>query len=212
MWRVLLIMLNQKENKTIWDFFKSYWKYIVTLIVGIVLGICLQIPRFYIGKQDVLIKTDTITKEVVKFYTPLELKKNTHKIRVPQIKIGEYVFVKVDSLIFKDSVKYVSLPREYYYTKQDDIEIWHSGIDSRIDSLRYKTKETIITETYKRKDWKHEINIYGSIGYDYKFRTPVGVEYTYYPKKWIGVGTKVDFDVINHTPGMYIKTNFRFGW
>lgn len=205
-------MLNQKENKTIWDIFKLYWKYILALIIGVVIGICIQIPRFYIGERDVLIKTDTITKEIVKSHSRLDLKKNTYKIRVPQINIEEYVFVKVDSLIFKDSVKYIPLPREYYYTKQDDIEIWHSGIDSRIDSLRYKTKETIITETYKRKDWKHEINIYGSIGYDYKFRTPVGVEYTYYPKKWIGVGTKVDFDVINHVPGIYMKTNFRFGW
>lgn len=187
------------------------WIVIVIFIILLGWGVVVNIKYLTLQVDYEKLK-NTKTKEIVKSYTPLELKKNTYKIHIPQVNIEEYVFVKVDSIVFKDSIKYVPLPREYYYTKQDDVEIWHSGIDSRIDSLRYKTRETVITETQKKKDWKHEINIYCSAGYDNKLRLPIGAEYTYYPKRWIGVGTKLEHDVFNHTTGLYVKANIRFGW
>lgn len=195
---------------------KRYLFYLVVFLIGIGAGIllCLIPTSINKGAKDVLIKSDTTHKEIVKYYTALELKKNTIKLDVPNIKAREYVFIPItdSTIIYRDSIRHVTLPREYFYTKQDDVEIWHSGIDSRIDSLKYKMKETIITDTYKRKDWKHEINIYGSAGYHEKFRLPVGAEYTYYPRKCIGVGGKVEHDFAQKTTGVYAKMNLRFGW
>ena len=193
---------------------KKYLSYLVTFLIGIGAGmlLCLINP-IQVRDRDVLVKSDTIVKEVVKAYTPLELHKNTVKLDVPHIGTKEYVVIPADStIIYRDSVRYVTLPREYYYTKQDDVEIWHSGIDSRIDSLKYTIRETTITDTYKRRDWTHEISIYGSAGYCKGFSTPVGAEYTFYPKQWIGVGGKAEYDFTQKTHGVYAKMNIRFGW
>lgn len=193
---------------------KDWQKHLVTFLIGAGAAMCLCLtcnPK--VGGKDVLVQSDTIVKEVVKAYTPLELKKNTIKLNVPKVGTKEYVILPPDTnIIFRDSVRYVTLPREYFYTKQDDVEIWHSGIDSRIDSLRYTQKETVVTETYKRSEWRHEINIYGAAGYKQGFSTPVGAEYTFYPKRWIGIGGKVEHDVHTKTTGIYAKANIRFGW
>lgn len=175
--------------------------------------LCLIPSSVRIGKRDVIVKTEVKVKEVVKAYTPLELKKNTIKLNVPNISTKEYVLLPADTtIIYRDSVRYVRLPREYFYTKQDDVEIWHSGIDSRIDSLRYTQKETVVTETYKRRDWRHEVEVYGSVGYNQVLRIPVGAEYTFYPKRWIGVGGKAEYDFATKSAGVYGTAKMRFGW
>lgn len=194
---------------------KDWQKHLVTFLIGAGAAMCLCLtcnPR--VGGKDVLVQSDTIVKYETLHYSRLELAKNTIKLDVPKVSARELVFIEESSLdtIYRDSVRYVTLPRENYYTKVDDAEIWHSGIDSRIDSLRYTQKETVVTETYKRRDWRHEINIYGAAGYKQGFSTPVGAEYTFYPKRWIGIGGKVEHDVHTKTTGIYAKANIRFGW
>ena len=193
---------------------KDWQKHLVTFLVGIGAGmlLCLFNPMS-IGKRDVLIDSDTTQKVIVKYYTPLELAKNTIKLDVPKVSTKEYVYVQADStIIYRDSIAFVTLPRRYYYTSQEDIEIWHSGVDSRIDSLRYKMRETIITDTYKRKDWKHELSLSASVGYHNTIVLPIELKYLYYPKKWIGLGGKAEYDFLHKTTGIYATTNLRFGW
>ena len=194
---------------------KDWQKHLVTFLIGAGSAMCLCLtcnPR--VGGKDVLVQSDTIVKYETLHYSRLELAKNTIKLNVPKISTRELVFIEITSLdtIYRDSVRYVTLPRENYYTKVDNAEIWHSGIDSRIDSLRYTMREATINNTYKKKDWNHEVSIYGSIGYKQGLSTPVGAEYSYYPKRWIGVGGKVEYDFAQKTPGVYAKMNFRFGW
>jgi hypothetical protein len=196
---------------------KDWQKHLVTFLIGAGAAMCLCLtcnPR--VGGKDVLVQSDTIVKYETLHYSRLELAKNTIKLDVPKVSIRELVFIEESSLdtIYRDSIRYVTLAREYFYTKQDDVEIWHSGIDSRIDSLKYTMRETIITDTYKRRDWKHEIKLYGSAGYKYNlgFSTPVGAEYTYYPKRWVGIGGKAEYDFAQKTTGVYATMNFRFGW
>ena len=194
---------------------KDWQKHLVTFLIGAGSAMCLCLtcnPR--VGGKDVLVQSDTIVKYETLHYSRLELAKNTIKLNVPKISTRELVFIEITSLdtIYRDSVRYVTLPRENYYTKVDNAEIWHSGIDSRIDSLRYTMREATINNTYKKKDWNHEVSIYGSIGYKQGLSTPVGAEYSYYPKRWIGVGGKVEYDFAQKTPGVYGKINFRFGW
>lgn len=194
---------------------KRFIYFLVTFLVGIGAGmlLCLFNPMS-IGKRDVLTDSDTTQKVIVKYYTPLELAKNTIKLDVPKVGTKEYVYVQSDSttIIYRDSIAFVTLPRENYYTKQDDIEIWHSGVSSRIDSLRYTMRETTITDTYKRRDWKHEISLSASIGYHNMLMLPIELKYLYCPKRWIGIGGKLEHDFIHKTTGIFATASFRFGW
>ena len=194
---------------------KRFIYFLVTFLVGIGAGmlLCLFNPMS-IGKRDVLIDSDTTHKVIVKYYTPLELAKNTIKLDVPKVSTKEYVYVQSDSttIIYRDSIAFVTLPRENYYTKQDDIEIWHSGVSSRIDSLRYAMRETTITDTYKRRDWKHEISLSASIGYHNMLMLPIELKYLYCPKRWIGIGGKLEYEPLHKTTGIFATASFRFGW
>lgn len=192
-------------------------QHLVTFLIGAGAAMCLCLtcnPIKINNSKDVLVQSDTIVRFETLHYSGLELSRQTIKLDVPKISTREMVFIEEASLdtIYRDSVRYVTLPREYYYTKVRDAEIWHSGVDSRIDSLNVFRRDMYVTDTYKRKDWKHEVSIFASAGYDKQVRVPIGVEYTYYPKRWIGVGGKVEHDLISGCTGVYAKTNIRIGW
>ena len=192
---------------------KQVLRYLLAFCIGVAVGLCLS-PFKGGNKREILVQTDTIIKEVVKAYNRLELAGNTRKIDVPKVGTTEYVWLQADSCvtIYRDSVQYVTLPREYYYTKQDDVEIWHSGIDSRIDSLRYRAREVTITDTYRRKDYRHELGIYAQAGYNRGFAAPVGVQYLYKPVSWFGIGGGVEYDLARKTTAVYAKGSFLIHW
>lgn len=192
---------------------KQVLRYLLAVLVGVAVGLCLS-PFKGVKDRDILVQTDTIIKEVVKAYDRLELAGNTRKINVPNVSTKEYVWLQADSCvtIYRDSVRYVTLPREYYYTKQDDVEIWHSGIDSRIDSLQYKARQVTITDTYRRKDFRHELGIYAQAGYNRGFAAPVGVQYLYKPVSWFGIGGNIEYDIKQKTLAVYAKGSFLIHW
>lgn len=194
---------------------KDWQKYLVTFLIGAGAAMCLCLtcnPR--VGGKDALVQSDTIVKYETLHYSRLELAKNTIKLDVPKISARELVFIEESSLdtIYIDSVRYVTLPRENYYTKVDDAEIWHSGVGSRIDSLNVFRKDVVVNDVYKRRDWKYEISIYASAGYCGVPRVPIGIEYAYFPKKWIGFGGKIEHDMLHNTTGIYATARFRIGW
>ena len=193
---------------------KKFLYYLVTFLIGAGAAMCLCLtcnPR--VGSKDVLVQSDTIVKYETLHYSRLELAKNTIKLDVPKISVRELVFIEESSLdtIYRDRVRYVTLPRENYYTKVGDAEIWHSGVGSRIDSLNVFRKDVVVNDVYKRRGWKHEISIYASAGYCGVPRVPLGIEYAYYPKKWIGFGGKIEHDMLHNTTGIYATAKFRFG-
>ena len=194
---------------------KKILYYILSFLIGLGIGIlaCVINPM-KITTRDTLVDSDTTQKVIVKYFTPLELAKNTIKLNVPKVSTKEYIYVQADSttLIYRDSIAFVTLPRGNYYTKQDDIEIWHSGVGSRIDSLSYKMRETTITDTYKRRDWKHEISLSANIGYHNMLMLPIELKYLYCPKRWIGVGGKLEYEPLHKTTGIFATASFRFGW
>lgn len=194
---------------------KDWPKYLVTFLIGAGAAMCLCHtcnPR--VGGKDVLVQSDTIVKYETLHYSRLELAKNTIKLDVPKVSARELVFIEESSLdtIYRDRVRYVTLPRANYYTKVGDAEIWHSGVGSRIDSLNVFRRDVVVTDVYKRKDWKHEISIYASAGYCGVPRLPIGAEYAYYPKKWVGFGGKIERDILHKTTGIYATARFRIGW
>ena len=195
--------------------YKTIIQHLVTFLIGAGAAMCLCLtcnPR--VGGKDALVQSDTIVKYETLHYSRLELAKNTIKLNVPKVSTKELVFIEESSLdtIYRDSVRYVTLPRENYYTKVDDAEIWHSGVGSRIDSLNVFRRDVVVTDVYKRKEWKHEVRIFASFGYCEGMRAPLGFDYTYYPKRWIGVGGRLEHDFLLQKTSILATANFRFGW
>jgi hypothetical protein len=124
------------------------------------------------------------------------------------------VYVQATDTIYKDSICYVALPRQYYFSKVGDVEIYHSGIDSTIDSLNVVSNITNIANiTQKPKNFKHTITAYGSVGCRNTIVVaPCGVRYLYHPKRWLGVGGKYEYDFINKTHSVLATTEINIGW
>lgn len=181
------------------DFFHRFLWLVLSFVTGVVVGICLPLLfRDHTEKDLDLVQRDTVVKIETIRYSPLQLADKRYKLDLPKIDNPVMVFVQEDStsIIYRDSVRYVTLPREYFYTNIDDTEIWHSGIDSTIDSLVVRSRTESITETCRIPQYRHSMSLYGNAGYDAgSFTLPVGMEYLYHPYGWIGIGGKAEYDI-----------------
>ena len=126
---------------------KTFAPYLIILLVGVGVGWLCHPNHFRDATK--MSKVDTVTVYETAYYSRLELAKNTYRLDVPKVEVEEFVYVPSDSVevVYKDSIRYVMLPREYRYTKMDDVEIWHSGVDSTIDSLNVSWRTVIVTQT-----------------------------------------------------------------
>ena len=132
-----------------------------------------------------MIQRDTIVRYDTMRYSRLELETLSHRLDVPKIDVPKLAILDVEKMdtIYKDNVMYITYPRENYYTKAKDVEIWHSGIDSTIDSLNVVQKTQNITETilHKPSPWRFSCDVgvdYGDMGN--RFLAPnLGAELSY---------------------------------
>ena len=132
-----------------------------------------------------MIQRDTIVRYDTMRYSRLELETLSHRLDVPKIDVPKLAILDVEKMdtIYKDNVMYITYPRENYYTKAKDVEIWHSGIDSTIDSLNVVRKTQNITETilHKPSPWRFSCDVgvdYGDMGN--RFLAPnLGAELSY---------------------------------
>ena len=132
-----------------------------------------------------MIQRDTIVRYDTMRYSRLELETLSHRLDVPKIDVPKLAILDVEKMdtIYKDNVMYITYPRENYYTKANDVEIWHSGIDSTIDSLNVVQKTQNITETilHKPSPWRFSCDVgvdYGDMGN--RFLAPnLGAELSY---------------------------------
>lgn len=111
----------------------------------------------------------------------------------------EYVYLsKVDTVWVNDTV-YMRLPRQHYFAETDDVKIWHSGIDSRIDSImNFRETKTIQANPWKR----HSISLSGEVGFN---MLGVGAEYEYNVFKWFSVSANAGYDFYMKQP--YVSAN-----
>lgn len=111
----------------------------------------------------------------------------------------EYIYVsKVDTVLINDTI-YLMLPRQHYFAETDDVKIWHSGIDSRIDSLvnfRNSSVKYIENEIWKR----HSLYLGAKTGYYDDFRVSVGATYQYNVFKWFSVDFSAGYDLYLKQP------------
>lgn len=118
-----------------------------------------------------MVQRDTIVRYDTTRYSRLELVTNSNALKIPKIDVPKLAFLDVEKVdtIYKNNIMYLTYPRESYYTKAKDVEIWHSGIDSTIDSLNVVQKTQNITETILHKPslWRFGCDVgvdYGDIG------------------------------------------------
>lgn len=129
---------------------------------------------------------------------------------VPVIKTQsktEYVYLsKVDTVWVNDTV-YMRLPRQHYFAETDDVKIWHSGIDSRIDSImNFRETKTIQANPWKR----HSISLSGEVGFN---MLGAGAEYEYSVFKWFSVSANAGYDFYMKQPYVSASAKIRlYSW
>lgn len=186
---------------------KKYILHIVILIVGIVIGALCRGNHFRNivdnPQRDTIFVRDTFeyTKEVLSQSTKVVYQKDT-----------EYIYIEVRDTIEKEKKVYVPMPRQYYCTRVKDAEIFHSGIESRIDSLNIFSTTANITQTYLPKERKNYLALGIEANYIDRLYIPIYFQYSRMLHKNVEIYGKVIYDLPIGSWGVGIGTNVQFGW
>lgn len=187
---------------------KRYNIYIAValFVLGVVIG--LWSCRSYYVHKDADVQRDTIFVRDTFHYTKEKIVTKNVLVEKPCT-----TYVKVTDTLYKENTKYIGLPRQYYFSKVKDVGIYHSGIESTIDSLYFINTTANVYNTIIPKEKKHSLTIYGGLGYKDRFVTaPCGAKYLYHPATWFGVGGKYEYDVILETHAILATTEINFRW
>ena len=179
------------------------------LILGLVSG--LFICRSCAPETEIVQK-DTVTVEKKVYYSKLDLESKTYRLEIPDVGLKEYVFFHVDSIIYKDKVIYATAERQYFFTKVDKAEIWHSGIDSRIDSLNVYTETTTITERIQPVTKRNSLEFGIETNYSTMFSIPLHLEYSRNVNDWLSVYGYGEYELLRKQFGVGAGTKIAFGW
>lgn len=190
---------------------KKVCTYLILVIVGIAVG---SFTTSCFFKQDKVSQIDTLIVYKKIGYSRIDLKGRTYKINVPDIDVPELVLIPADStsIIYKDSVRYVTLPRQFFYTRTTEAEIFHSGIDSRIDSLNVYMRNTNITQVIRSREKKHSIGIGIEANYAKAFNMPVQLEYSYMVRPWLSVYGYAEYELFRRQFGVGMGTKVLLEW
>lgn len=186
---------------------KKYIPHIVILIIGIVIGTLCREHHFRSitdnTQRDTIFVRDTFeyTKEVLSQSTKVVHQKDT-----------EYIYIEVRDTVEKEKKVYVPMPRQYYHTRVKDAEIFHSGIESRIDSLNIFSTTANITQTYLPKEKKNYLALGIEANYIDRPYIPIYFQYSRMLHKNVEIYGKVIYDLPIGRWGVGIGTNVQFGW
>lgn len=191
---------------------KNSFHSVIVLVVGMAVGICLSLLFNYRTERQQIVQRDTV--EVVKTIRYSYPGLTTIRLDIPSVGIPEYIFIPEEKIKieYRDSIRYIALQRERFYTQTNEAEIWHSGIESRIDSLAFTQKNVIITETITEKPLRHTVTAYGEIGYMEGLKATAGIKYLYHPNKWLGLGGSIERDFLAKQTGIYANIDMTLGW
>lgn len=195
---------------------KQILSYLIALVAGIAIGSALA----YVGldKQETpkgeLIDTDTTLVENNVSFGKEELAESTKEIAPPKtIKETEYIYipeVKIVEKIIKDTV-YLSFPRQYYFTEKNGVLIWHSGIQSRIDSLDYTERKYVIEKVYQ-KEKKNFLSLGMEANYNQAIRLPMQLEYERMINKWFSAYAYLEYEFVTRNYGIGAGVKASIGW
>lgn len=184
---------------------------ICAIIVGVLLGHLLSqiIPRkpveVVIEKHDTIFVYDTIR------YGKDELADATKKLPPPAepeyIYLPEYI---VRTEVIHDTT-YIALQRQQYFTEMDDLCIWHSGVQSRIDSVDFVSRSYVIKQTYQKQK-RNAISAGLEASYMDSFRLPFKAQYTRDINDWFAVYGFAEYDLMSKRFGGGIGGKVKFTW
>ena len=193
---------------------KKYLLYIVIFLIGAFAGMWTHRQYHFrdatnMSQNDTIVRLDTIR------YSRLELTSVRYKLDIPKISRKELVYIPSDSvsIIYRDSIRYVTLPRQYYFTETEEAQIFHSGIDSRIDSLNVFHKTKTVTQTVtKAVTHRHELSLGIEANYFMALSTPIKLKYTYHAVPWFSVYGYAEHDLLSREFGVGAGTSINFRW
>lgn len=190
---------------------KRYIPYILILVVGFVIGI-LSRPNHFRDATDMV--KDTLVIYDTARYSKLELASKSYRLNVPKIERPSLVYIPADSttIIYRDSIRYVTLPRQYFFTSTDDVEIWHSGIDSTIDSLNVVRKTQEITKTTQTVTKRNALSIGIEASYMNALSTPIYLKYERMLHKNVGFYGQIFYDLPTRQYGVGIGMHLQLEW
>lgn len=182
------------------------------LVIGIVGGVFLC-RAFHHDKVEVVQKDTVVMHDTIR-YSRLKLDYETLRLDLPKIGKKEYVFIVEDSttIIYRDSIRYVTALRDFFYTRTPEVEIWHSGIDSRIDSLNVFRSSSVITQSVSRKEKLHEISAGLELSYSDALRMPFQVEYSYMPKPRMSIYGYAEYELFTKQFGIGAGMKILISW
>lgn len=191
---------------------QKIFAYIGVMVVGVVIG-CL-LPDYHFRDEVKMLQRDTIVRFDTMRYSRLELVTNSNTLKIPKIDVPKLAFLDVEKVdtIYKDNVMYLTYPRESYYTKAKDVEIWYSGIDSTIDSLNVVQKTQNIKETQQVKVARNSISLGIEASYLATPSLPIYLEYGRMFHKNVEMYGQIAYDLQSRQWGVGIGVELKFGW
>lgn len=158
---------------------RKYIPYVCIFVIGAAIGMLLC-RRYHVKRNFEEVQRDTVVRYDTVRYSRIDLSSKTQKLNVPKVSTSEFVIMpeKSVSIVYRDSIRYVTLPRQHYFTETGDVQIWHSGIDSRIDSLNVMRQTQQITETVRIKEKKNHLSLGIEANYLQGISVPVKIQYT----------------------------------
>lgn len=191
---------------------QKIFAYIGVMVVGVVIG-CL-LPDYHFRDEANIAQRDTIVRFDTIRYSRLELVTNSYALKIPKIDVPKLAFLDVEKVdtIYKDNVMYLTYPRESYYTKAKDVEIWYSGIDSTIDSLNVVQKTQNIKETQQVKVARNSISLGIEASYLTTPSLPIYLEYGRMFHKNVEMYGQIAYDLQSRQWGVGIGVELKFGW
>lgn len=182
------------------------------LIIGIAVAICLSLLFHHSFSRQTIVQKDTV--EVIKTVRYHAADLETIRLDIPDVTIPEFIFIAEEKtrIEYRDSIRYVVLSREFFFTETKDVRIWHSGVESRIDSIEVTQKNIMIQEVRSDKPIRHSLTAYGELGYLDGIKATAGVKYLYHPNAWLGLGGSIERDFIAKHIGIFANIDMTIGW
>lgn len=192
---------------------KKYIPHLVIFLIGALAGMWAH-RQYHFRDATKVFQNDTIVRYDTIKYSRLELTTKSCRLEVPKISRPELVYIPADSatIIYRDSIRYVTLPRQYFYTKVEDAEIWHSGIDSTIDSLNIVRKTQEITKTTQTVTKRNALSIGIEASYLNTLSTPIYLEYERMLHKNVGFYGQIFYDLPARQYGVGIGMHLQLEW
>ena len=193
---------------------KKYIPYLVIFLIGALAGMWAH-RQYHFRDATNMPQNDTIVRLDTVKYSKLELIGKNYRLDIPKVSRKELVYIPSDSttIIYRDSIRYVTLPRQYFFTRTADAEIYHSGIDSRIDSLNVFHKTQTITQTVTQTVTHRNALTFGiEPSYLNTFSIPIYLEYERMLHKNVGIYGRINYDLQTKTFGAGIGAKVSIGW